>query len=254
MGKVVYGLPNVDGSVDGGKDHGTIFAPKGPLGLPLTLGALCMFVTTMYFYVKSLSAAQEAKKFYYVSLSVTGIATVAYLCMRANIGIAYVECAGHNCPGGPYKALQSHGGMSYPLFWMRYVDWFFTTPFFLLDLCILANACPWETFFVMLMNAICIACGAIGALKPSVNVPTFILGMVTFVAFIQRLVVLPGDAHYQMVMKLTMGIWCAYPIMFLVCEMTHMVATPVEVWMYCILDVAAKCGCGFLLVNGHTRK
>merc|ERR1711976_1080566 len=152
------------------------------------------------------------------SLSVTGIATVAYLCMRANIGIAYVECAGHNCDGGPYFASQSHGAMAYPLFWMRYVDWFFTTPFFLLDLCILANACPWETFFVMLMNAICIACGAIGAMKPR------------------------------------MGIWCAYPIMFLVCEMTHMVATPVEVWMYCILDVAAKCGCGFLLVNGHTSK
>merc|ERR1719343_450008 len=102
--------------------------------------------------------------------------------------------------------------MSYPLFWMRYVDWFFTTPFFLLDLCLLAGACPWETFFVMLMNAICITCGAIGALKPSVNVPMFILGMITFAAFIQRLLVLPGGAHYQMVMKLTMGIWCAYPI------------------------------------------
>merc|ERR1712203_983094 len=114
---------------------------------PLTIGFLCMLLTTVWFYVKSLSAAQEAKKFYYVSLSVTGIATVAYLCMRANIGINYVECAGHQCEGGPYKALQSHGGMSYPLFWMRYVDWFFTTPFFLLDLCILADACPWETFF-----------------------------------------------------------------------------------------------------------
>merc|ERR1711933_505536 len=64
----------------------------------------------------SLSAPQESKKYYYVSLSVTGIATVAYLCMRANIGINYVECAGHQCEGGPYKALQSHGGMSYPLF------------------------------------------------------------------------------------------------------------------------------------------
>merc|ERR1712046_247590 len=243
--------------------HGLQVMPlEGLLGLPLSVGFFCMLFTTVYFYVKSLTAPQEAKKFYYVSLSVTGIATVAYLCMRANIGISYVECAGHDCLDGhsvaengkPYIAEQSHGGMAYPLFWMRYVDWFFTTPFFLLDLCILANACPWETFFVMLLNAICITCGAIGALKPSVNVPMFILGMLTFAGFIQRLLVLPGGAHYQMVMKLTMGIWCAYPVMFLVCEMSHMVATPVEVWMYCILDVAAKCGCGFLLVNGHTRK
>merc|ERR1712087_409026 len=89
--------------------------------------------------------------------------------------------------------------------------------------------------------------------KPSVNVPTFVLGMATFVAFIQRLFVLPGGVHYQNVMKLTMGIWCAYPVMFVICEMTHMVASDIEVWMYCILDVAAKCGCGFLLVNGHER-
>merc|ERR1711920_183737 len=105
-----------------------------------------------------------------------------------------------------------------------------------------------------LLNAICIACGAIGALKPSVNVPMFVLGMLTFAGFIQRLFALPGGAHYQTVMKLTMGIWCAYPVMFAVCEMSHMVSTDVEVWMYCILDVAAKCGCGFLLVNGHERE
>jgi len=33
-----------------------------------------------------------------------------------------------------------------------------------------------------------------------------------------------------------------------------MVASDVEVWMYCVLDVAAKCGCGFLLVNGHEKE
>merc|ERR1711948_226839 len=64
----------------------------------------------------------------------------------------------------------------------------------------------------------------------------------------------PCGAHYQSVMKLTMGIWCAYPVMFLVCEMSHMVSSDVEVWMYCVLDVAAKCGCGFLLVSGHEKE
>ena len=32
--------------------------------------------------------------------------------------------------------------------------------------------------------------------------------------------------------------------------MMHVVTTEVEVWLYCILDVAAKCGCGFLLTEG----
>merc|ERR1712176_952854 len=129
-----------------------------------------------------------------------------------------------------------------------------TTPFFLLDLCILAGACPWETFFVMLLNAICIACGAIGALKPSVNVPMFVLGMLTFAGFIQRLFALPGGAHYQSVMKLTMGIWSAYPVMFLVCEMSHMVISDVEVWMYCVLDVAAKLVAAFFLLVATRKK
>merc|ERR1719146_508543 len=140
------------------------------------IGFLCMLATTIVFYLKSCSAPQEAKKFYYVSMSVTGIATVAYLCMRTNIGVTYVECAGGSC-GSEFVATQTHGGKVYPLFWMRYVDWFFTTPFFLLDLCLLAGADVWATFYVMLLNAMCIAAGAVGALKPSVNVQMFVLGM-----------------------------------------------------------------------------
>merc|ERR1712139_658908 len=113
----------------------------------------------------------------------------------------------------------------------------------------------WETFFVMVMNAICITAGAIGALKPSVNIPMFILGMATFAAFIQKLFTYaPTNEHYQKVMKLTMGIWCAYPVMFILCELTKTLTTEGEVWAYMILDVAAKCGCGFLLVNGHLTK
>merc|ERR1719321_834496 len=214
------------------------------------IGFLCMLLTTVWFYVKSRSAAEP--KFYYVSMSVTGIATVAYLCMRTNIGITYVECAGGSCHAGA-NAAQSFHGKDYPLFWMRYVDWFFTTPFFLLDLCLLAGADVWDTFYVMLLNAICIVCGAVGALKPSVNIQMFVLGMVTFVGF-AKLLGLSKDAHYQLTMKLTMGIWCAYPVMFLICEMTHLVTTEVEVWLYCVLDVAAKCGCGLLLVSGHQAK
>merc|ERR1719454_89301 len=70
---------------------------------------------------------------------------------------------------------------------MRYVDWFFTTPFFLLDLALLAGADTWDTFYVMLMNAICIAAGAIGALVPACKMPMFALGMITFVMFNAKL-------------------------------------------------------------------
>merc|ERR1712048_557189 len=68
-------------------------------------------------------------------------------------------------------------------YYARYLDWFFTTPFFLLDLCLLAGADVWSTFYVMLLNALCIAAGAFGALNPRVGWPCFIFGMVTFVMF-----------------------------------------------------------------------
>jgi bacteriorhodopsin len=217
----------------------------GPIGIPLMIGFLCMFLTTVFFYYRSLTGPKASQKFQYVSMSVTGIATLAYLCMRGNIGITQVECAAHPTPPE---------GCTYPLFWMRYVDWFFTTPFFLLDLGLLAGADNFDIFFVMLFNAVCIAAGAIGALKPAVNVPMFIIGMATFVAFIHKLWGLaPDNSHYNKVMRLTMGIWCAYPIMFVLFEMTRASGTDVEVWSYMILDVAAKCGCGVLLTTGHEK-
>jgi bacteriorhodopsin len=254
-------LPWDQGSVDGGDSHG--FATLGgALGTPLLIGTICMFATSVYFIVQSYRVPKEVRKYQYVSLSVTLIATVAYLCMRANIGVIQVECAKGACDIQGLtssNAIQTHGGKTYPLFWMRYIDWFFTTPFFLLDLCLLAGANNFDTFYVMLQNAICITAGAIGSLKPSVNIPFFVIGMVTFVAFIHKLLGL-GDAkdigearvaHYKKVMMITMGIWCAYPVMFLLCEMTKTVPTDIEVWLYMILDVSAKCGCGILLVSSH---
>merc|ERR1712007_356348 len=105
----------------------------------------------------------------YVAMAVTGIATLAYLCMTYNVGVAQVD--GH------------------PVYYARYLDWFFTTPFFLLDLSLLAGADTWSTFYVMLLNALCIAAGAIGALNPKVGWPCFIFGMVTFVMFLSQRVV-----------------------------------------------------------------
>merc|ERR1719261_2134649 len=248
-------LPFTYGSVDGGATNG-VGTIGGRLGFPLLIGTICMGATSIFFIINAYRKPETAK-YQYVSFAVTGIATIAYLCMRCNIGVHYVECAHGSC--GQSHALQSNGGQFYPLFWMRYVDWFFTTPFFLLDLCILAQADPFDTFFVMMMNAVCIAAGAVGALKPSANVPFFILGMATFVGFIHKLMTI-GDAdkvgkervaHYKKVMMLTMGIWCAYPVMFLLCELTKTVPSDVEIWLYMILDVAAKCGCGLLLVSKH---
>merc|ERR1712232_156469 len=111
------------------------------------------------------------------------------------------------------------------------------------------------------MNAICIAAGAIGALVPSCKLPMFVLGMVTFVMFNAKLFGAMmskakqfGDAvasKYTTVTALTMAIWCAYPAMYLACEVYRMLPIEMEVMLYVVLDVAAKCGCSFLLIGSH---
>merc|ERR1712050_617803 len=86
---------------------------------------------------------------------------------------------------------------------------------------------------------ICIVSGAIGALTPEARIPMGILGMITFVAFNMKLFGammaqagnLGADVakKYSTVTTLTMGIWCAYPV----------------------LDVIAKCYCGYLLLSNE---
>jgi bacteriorhodopsin len=199
----------------------------------------CMGVSTIAF---NAMAKEETKRFNYVAMAVTGIATLAYLCMTYNVGVAQVD--GH------------------PVYYARYLDWFFTTPFFLLDLSLLAGADTWSTFYVMLLNALCIAAGAIGALNPRVGWPCFIFGMVTFVMFNAQLFgtmltkagELGADVQnkYKLVTAFAMGLWWAYPILFYFFELTHTFGVETEIWCYAILDVSAKCVASFILLSDHT--
>lgn len=204
----------------------------------LYAACFCMALSTLAFQGM---ASEDTKRFNYVAIAVTGIATMAYLAMASGAGISH--------------------GADRACYWMRYVDWFFTTPFFLLDLALLAGADKWDTFYVMLMNAICIACGAIGALVPSARVTMFVLGMITFVLFLMKLfgsmatqagkISSDVEAKYKTVCTLAMGVWCAYPIMYFLCEITNILSESMEVLLYAILDVTAKCVCSYILLANH---
>merc|ERR1711948_194582 len=114
-------------------------------------------------------------------------------------------------------------------------------------------------FQVMILNALCIAAGALGALNPIFAWPGFIFGMVTFVMFNAKLFgsmasqaeSLGGDvrAKYMLVTTFAMLLWCAYPVMFYYCELTHSLGIKQEIVVYAILDVLAKCVAGFILLS-----
>jgi bacteriorhodopsin len=206
--------------------------------MALWAGFFCMAASTFMFQTM---AKDDTKRFNYVAMAVTGIATMAYLAMASGAGVETVD--------------------GRAVFWMRYVDWFFTTPFFLLDLALLSGADRWDTFYVMLMNAICIGCGAIGALYQGCRYSMFFLGLITFALFNQKLFGAMMDnsskmgsdvsGKYKAVTGVTMAIWCAYPVMYYLCEVTRTLSITQEILVYVVLDVTAKCACGFLLIGNH---
>jgi bacteriorhodopsin len=209
------------------------------MNMVLLIVASCMGISTILF---NIMAKEETQRFNYVAMAVTGIATLAYMCMAYGIGVREVD--GHQ------------------VYYARYIDWFFTTPFFLLDLCLLAGADYASTFYVMLLNALCIAAGAIGALNPEAAWPCFIFGMITFVMFNCKLfgsmLAKAGDLgtevqdKYKLVTCFAMGLWWAYPVLFYCFELTHTFSLATENWCYAVLDVLAKCVAGFILLADHS--
>jgi bacteriorhodopsin len=56
---------------------------------------------------------------------------------------------------------------------------------------------------------------------------------------------------YALIANMTLVLWCAYPVMWVLCEGTGAVSDSTEVILYAILDVIAKAGLGFVLLGNH---
>jgi len=206
----------------------------------LLAGCVCMGASTLAFL--GMARDDATKRFNYVALMVTAIATTVYCSMAFGIGVE--EINGRN------------------VYYARYVDWFFTTPLLLLDLAMLAGSDFWDTFFVIGMDCIMILAGALAAFSTAGGKwPLFTIGMITFVLFLGKLFTsmsasaqkLGGKVHskFMTVAGISMGIWWVYPILFILCEGTNFLSEELEVLTYAIIDVIAKCGVGFLLLMNH---
>lgn len=56
---------------------------------------------------------------------------------------------------------------------------------------------------------------------------------------------------YSTVAYMTVVLWAAYPIMWVLCEGTGILSDETEVLLYMLLDVTAKAGLGFVLLGNH---
>merc|ERR1712185_627474 len=113
------------------------------------------------------------RKFHIYTMMVNGIASIAYLYMATGNG--YSEVDGRQ------------------FFYARYIDWFFTTPLLLLDLCALGMASEDTTNFLIGMDLLMIVSGVIGASLTGSTADGdyrpwsfFVLGMLFFLPIIYQ--------------------------------------------------------------------
>jgi bacteriorhodopsin len=95
--------------------------------------------------------------FHYITAAVVFVACIAYFTMGSNLGFTPIQVEfPRNNPvvRGQYREI----------FYVRYIDWFITTPLLLLDLLLTAGM-PWPTIlWTLLIDEIMIITGLVGAL------------------------------------------------------------------------------------------
>lgn len=100
------------------------------------------------------------RMFHYITAAVVFVACIAYFSMGSNLGFTPIQVEyprSNPVVRGQYREI----------FYVRYIDWFITTPLLLLDLLLTAGM-PWPTIlWTLLVDEIMIITGLVGALVVS---------------------------------------------------------------------------------------
>lgn len=219
--------------------------------------AVCavMVVSTGAFVGMSFQKHQNQRIFHYITAAITMVAAIAYFSMGANLGWTAIQVEFE-------RSDPKVSGNMRQIFYVRYIDWFVTTPLLLLDL-LLTCGLPTPTIvYTILINEIMIVTGLVGALvKSSYKWGYFVFGCVAFF-FVAYTVVIEGRSHaralgndiaktYTLCGVWTIFLWFLYPIAWGLSEGGNVIPSDSEAIFYGILDILAKPGFGALLLWGH---
>ncbi|KAF2438651.1 family A G protein-coupled receptor-like protein [Karstenula rhodostoma CBS 690.94] len=219
--------------------------------------AVCAVMTVAGFAFTGLAMRKprHTRVFHYITSAVVFTAAIAYFCMGSNLGFTPVQVEF-------FRSDPKVRGTLREMFYVRYIDWFITTPLLLLDLMLTAGM-PWPTiFFVIFADWIMIVTGLVGALVTS----RYKWGFFTFGCFALFYILYHlgwesrrnanrygndvGKA-FLFCGSLTSVLWLVYPIAWGVCEGGNVIAPDSEAIFYGILDLLAKPVFGALLIWGH---
>jgi len=214
--------------------------------IALWVGFAGMFLPFLFFFSEMAKKEDGKKKFHIYTMMVNGIAAIAYLIMATGYGWEEVD------------------GRQF--FYVRYIDWFFTTPLLLLDLCALGMASEDTTNFLIGMDLLMIVSGVIGASLTGAGYDDiykpwtfFWLGVLFFLPIIYQLGCgIPANITgenakktFSMVSWLTIITWILYPVVWILAEGTHTVSPNIEVILYTVMDLLSKSVFGVILICSH---
>jgi bacteriorhodopsin len=176
-----------------------------------------MGVGAFSFMGLSFKKHRAQRLFHYITAAICLVASIAYFCMGSNLGWTAIQVEFER-PNNQYVA-----GNMRQIFYVRYIDWFVTTPLLLADL-LLTCGMPGPTIlYVILMDEIMVVTGLVGALvKSSYKWGFFTFGSAAFL-FVAYSVVFEGQAYAKAMGKdihrtyficgvWTIFLWCLYPI------------------------------------------
>lgn len=124
--------------------------------------AVCAVMTTATFVFLGLGMTKprQHRIFHYITAAITMVASIAYFSMGSNLGWTPIDV--EFIRSNPVVA-----GINREIFYVRYIDWFITTPLLLMDLLLTAGM-PWPTtLFIILVDEVMIVTGLVGALVRS---------------------------------------------------------------------------------------
>lgn len=219
--------------------------------------AVCAVMTCATFIFVGLSATKprQHRIFHYITAAITMVAAIAYYSMASNLGWTPIDVEFQ-------RSDPIVGGINREIFYVRYIDWFITTPLLLMDL-LLTAAMPWPTImFIILVDEVMIVTGLVGALvRSSYKWGYFAFGCAAL-AFIVWVLAWEARKHasamgsdigrtFLMCGSLTTVLWILYPISWGVCEGGNVISPDSEAVFYGVLDLFAKPVFGALLIWGH---
>jgi len=209
----------------------------------LAVTFLGMGVTTVVFVLMAFKAAPEKRKFYFTTCYVTAISTFAYYAMLSGQGWLITP----NCR---------------QLFYVRYLEWFVTTPLILLDLGMIVGADMGLLAAVTGADMLMIFGGFMASISSGhIKWLWFVLSLMVFAPLVYVMIrgyrALVERSHpavvemYTKVSLLSAITWSLYPLVFIFSEGTGDWSPNFEIMMYGVLDILSKAVFGFILLLSH---